>query len=238
LVNQRPELLPDCLDGIIRHSVGVFLARILSLRLAKHLPSKAHHWAGHGFKNLPVQKKRQFPNFLKLAVPLRCGGGGDRRRLRLGSMALPFSGTREKEPGGAFELFGLPDPPGNTDSSPCRRWSASGTGSSPVRRTCSAFRRARETRKPRLLLRFPGSFLLRFADRQFLAGLFQLPPRFTRFEPPSDKTPRCFQALSDRMRGSPPSARPQEAIQLLLRFRIARRRNGKQLELHFANRLS
>lgn len=39
------------------------------------------------------------------------------------------------------------------------------------------------TRKPRLLFRFDGSFLLRFADRQFLAELFQLPPRFTRFEP-------------------------------------------------------
>lgn len=38
-------------------------------------------------------------------------------------------------------------------------------------------------RKPRLLLRFPGVFLLRFAERQFLALLFQLPPRFTRLEP-------------------------------------------------------
>ena len=34
-----------------------------------------------------------------------------------------------------------------------------------------------------LLLRLPGSLLLRFADRTFLALLFQLPPRFTRFEP-------------------------------------------------------
>jgi hypothetical protein len=38
-------------------------------------------------------------------------------------------------------------------------------------------------RKPRLLFRFDGSFLLRFADRQFLAVLFQPPPRITRFEP-------------------------------------------------------
>jgi hypothetical protein len=38
-------------------------------------------------------------------------------------------------------------------------------------------------RKPRLLLRFVGSFLLRFDDRQFLAVLFQLPPRFTRLRP-------------------------------------------------------
>ena len=38
-------------------------------------------------------------------------------------------------------------------------------------------------RKPMLLLRLPGELLLRFADRTFLALLFQLPPRFTRFEP-------------------------------------------------------
>ena len=38
-------------------------------------------------------------------------------------------------------------------------------------------------RKPRLLFRLPGSFLLRFADRQFAGSLFQLPPRFTRLEP-------------------------------------------------------
>ena len=42
---------------------------------------------------------------------------------------------------------------------------------------------ARATRKPRLLLRFVGWFLLRFDDWQFLALLFQLPPRLTRFEP-------------------------------------------------------
>ena len=35
---------------------------------------------------------------------------------------------------------------------------------------------------PRLLFRFSGAFLLRFAGRQFLALLFQLPPRITRFE--------------------------------------------------------
>lgn len=53
---------------------------------------------------------------------------------------------------------------------------------------CSAHREStpraelRATRKPRLLFRFVGVFLLRFADRQFLALLFQLPPRFTRLE--------------------------------------------------------
>ena len=34
-----------------------------------------------------------------------------------------------------------------------------------------------------LLFLLSGQLLLRFADRQFLPLLFQLPPRFTRFEP-------------------------------------------------------
>ena len=38
-------------------------------------------------------------------------------------------------------------------------------------------------RKPRLLLRLSGELLLRFETRQFLALLFQLPPRLTRLEP-------------------------------------------------------
>ena len=38
-------------------------------------------------------------------------------------------------------------------------------------------------RKPRLLLLLPGELLLRLADRKFLPLLFQLPPRFTRFDP-------------------------------------------------------
>ena len=38
-------------------------------------------------------------------------------------------------------------------------------------------------RKPRLLFRFDGSFLLRLAARQFSASFLQLPPRITRFEP-------------------------------------------------------
>ena len=54
-------------------------------------------------------------------------------------------------------------------------------------------------RRPRLLFRLPGSFLLRLADRQFLALLFQLPPRFTRSEP-LEKTrlfgPQCGQNAS------------------------------------------
>lgn len=38
-------------------------------------------------------------------------------------------------------------------------------------------------RKPRLLLRLPGLFLLRLAARQLEALLFQEPPRFTRLSP-------------------------------------------------------
>ena len=62
---------------------------------------------------------------------------------------------------------------------------------------------ARTTRKPRLLFAFDGLFLLRFADRQFEASLFQLPPRFTRFEPTapcpspeSDDGKRVYHLLS------------------------------------------
>jgi len=36
-----------------------------------------------------------------------------------------------------------------------------------------------------LLLRFDGSFLLRYAERQLSASLFQEPPRITRLEPVS-----------------------------------------------------
>lgn len=38
-------------------------------------------------------------------------------------------------------------------------------------------------RRPLFLFRLFGLFLLRFAERQFLALLSQLPPRITRFEP-------------------------------------------------------
>jgi hypothetical protein len=45
----------------------------------------------------------------------------------------------------------------------------------------------RAQRKPRLLLRFVGAFLLRFAARTFEgASLFQLPPRLTRAACPGD----------------------------------------------------
>jgi hypothetical protein len=44
-------------------------------------------------------------------------------------------------------------------------------------------------RKPLLLLRFDGALLFRYAERQFDAALFQLPPRFTRDEPTAAPSP-------------------------------------------------
>jgi hypothetical protein len=48
---------------------------------------------------------------------------------------------------------------------------------------------AARTRKPRLLLRLPGSLLLQFDAVQLLPLLFQLPPRITREEPPGRYPP-------------------------------------------------
>ena len=45
---------------------------------------------------------------------------------------------------------------------------------------------ARARRKPLLKLRLSGCQLLRYAERQFCAVLFQLPPRWTRFVPYGD----------------------------------------------------
>lgn len=44
-------------------------------------------------------------------------------------------------------------------------------------------------RKPRLLFLFVGVLLLRFAERQLFALLFQLPPRFTRLDPEDGPRP-------------------------------------------------
>ena len=46
-------------------------------------------------------------------------------------------------------------------------------------------------RNPMLLFELVGLLLLRFATRQLFALLFQLPPRFTRFEP-DGRRPHCF----------------------------------------------
>ena len=41
----------------------------------------------------------------------------------------------------------------------------------------------RSTRKPRMTRRYSGEYLKRYAERQYLAKLNQLPPRYTRIEP-------------------------------------------------------
>ncbi len=56
--------------------------------------------------------------------------------------------------------------------------------------------------KPLLFVRFVGSFVLRFAVRQFAASLFQLPPRFTRFEP-NDRSPSGILRLASGTANSP-----------------------------------
>ena len=49
-----------------------------------------------------------------------------------------------------------------------------------------------------LLLALFGLLLLRLADRQLLALLFQLPPRFTRFEP-YGRNPKEFKIVDLRL---------------------------------------
>ena len=46
------------------------------------------------------------------------------------------------------------------------------------------------TRKPLLLFRLPGSFLLRLVERRFLGLLFQEPPRSTRAGQGTGQAPR------------------------------------------------
>ena len=47
-----------------------------------------------------------------------------------------------------------------------------------------------ERGRPILLFMLSGVLLFRFADRQFCALLFQLPPRLTRFEPDAGHAPK------------------------------------------------
>ena len=49
-----------------------------------------------------------------------------------------------------------------------------------------------------LLLRFDGSLLLRFAERQLSASLFQEPPRTTRLEPVSRQPPTILNPATRR----------------------------------------
>ena len=114
-------------------------------------------------------------------------GGGGETTIRPGG---------EKTPGGAFEPFGLPDPPGRHFLWLGSARERTGTGRRPGLRTPArsgsqgrpdsgpagaiARREVLATRNPTLLLRFAGLFLLRYDDRAFLASLLNEPPRRTR----------------------------------------------------------
>ncbi len=140
-----------------------------------------------------------------------------------------LSGSETPSP--TFEPNGLPAGPGaplfghaaSRRATLARRWMVT---------TCARARRPwrprtwrrRELagRKPRLLLRLAGVFLLRFAARQLPAVLFQLQPRLTRLEPPvpSPCRQRCwrvwrFKAMSvcQPIR-SPPAVCGAAAVQL------------------------
>ena len=97
-------------------------------------------------------------------------------------------------PAAAVEPFGLPDAAGcgcSSGVSP-ERDDPPGHGAGTRARSLNRApwrRRVLSRRKPRLSLRLPGPSWLRFGVRQFLALLFQLPPRFTRFEPDTAVTP-------------------------------------------------
>lgn len=81
-------------------------------------------------------------------------------------------------------------------------------------------------RKPRLLLRLPGLFLLRLAARQLEALLFQEPPRFTRLSPwpePVSSDAMCglrWQMQSTPDHGSAGSFRPRHAARISGSLRI------------------
>ena len=62
-----------------------------------------------------------------------------------------------------------------------------------------------ERRKPLLLFRLFGLLLFRFAERQFLALLFQLPPRFTRFDPDAAPSPAAQSLLTKGLSLQQPS---------------------------------
>jgi hypothetical protein len=91
--------------------------------------------------------------------------------------------VRENEPPRAFAIATSTGRLNSSLARPGREGlERGGRTAGPARRGIHHAGRAAATRNPRLLFRFSGMFLLRFAGRQFLALLFQLPPRITRFE--------------------------------------------------------
>jgi hypothetical protein len=105
-------------------------------------------------------------------------GDSRRRKGQTGRSAQP---TRPVRPGDLFG-FGNDDLPkhGNrvrtSGTTLARSVDLTILGLPLAERKC----RRKATRNPLLLLRLPGAFLLRLAARQFLALLFQEPPRKTR----------------------------------------------------------
>jgi len=106
------------------------------------------------------------------------------RRARRGR-SLPTSPRRAglvfaREPGRAVIPI-ISRPGTETNSLPSRSPAILGRPALTVTPACDkeGFGR-RTTRNPMLLFLLSGLFLLRIADRQFLALLFQLPPRITR----------------------------------------------------------
>jgi hypothetical protein len=99
-----------------------------------------------------------------------------------------------KDPPGPLLVHGMGPPrafaiatgtgrPGSSFARPGReRLDRDRRAAGPVRRGIHRAGRAAATRNPRLLFRSSGVFLLRFAGRQFLGWLFQLPPRIARYE--------------------------------------------------------
>jgi hypothetical protein len=78
-----------------------------------------------------------------------------------------------------------------------------------------------------LLFVFVGLLLLRFATRQLLALLFQLPPRFTRFVP-DDHRPDPPKLLPHR--GDAPPV--EELVQLFLRVSLPVGRDLDEFKWH------
>ena len=96
---------------------------------------------------------RSCPHYTRRAPPPSAKMATPRRRM-------PNRRRRQKDARAGRSPLGLPAPPALHGFAPVGR-SRPGTGSCPVRRTCSNFRRAASTRKPPVWLRLPGALLLR-----------------------------------------------------------------------------
>jgi len=85
-----------------------------------------------------------------------------------------------------------------------------------------------------LLFLLDGMLLLRFADRRLFALLFQLPPRFTRFEPDGRRhSIMCYRLWFHEafLHGKYPVA-PEKTVHLLRGIVIGLHRNDEEFKLH------